>query len=378
MSTQELFNRIMSYQKFDRIPTIVFENFEVSTLERWRYEGLPPDQSPIEYLDMDKITHLPVSFLPIPGYDDGILAENEESFVQIDFMGATVKRLKSNPSMYYGYIDYPVKSRDDWKRYKERFNASSSGRLPEYLTATPRNLFEHSPLLVDSRSIVDKADLIKLNQSGDLLMLHFFPFFFRLGFYSMGMERFMMAFYDMPDLIHEMFDFWIKFTIETIKPLMGHVRIDIAAFTEDFAYKTGPHLSPEIYKEFFIPYQNILVSELKKYDINVIGVWTAGNADAYLPILLENGVNCFLILEQQAGMDPIKLREKYGKELLLIGGIAKEALISGPIALDKEIDRLMPLIRQGGYIPAIDDMIPPEVPFSHYVHYVKRLKEIKI
>ena len=85
-----------------------------------------------------------------------------------------------------------------------------------------------------------------------------------------------------------------------------------------------------------------------------------------------------MILEQQAGMDPIKLRAKYGKDLLLIGGIAKEALIGGPKLMDAEIERLMPLIIQGGFIPAIDDMIPPEVPFEYYVHYVKSIQAINL
>jgi hypothetical protein len=120
------------------------------------------------------------------------------------------------------------------------------------------------------------------------------------------------------------------------------------------------------------------VAELKKQGVGIVGLWTSGDTERYLPTLMANEINCLMILEQQAGMDPLKLREKYGKELLLIGGISKESLIAGPSQLDREIDRLLPLIAQGGYVPAIDDMIPPEVPFSHYVHYVKRMQMAKI
>jgi len=354
MTTKELFNNIMAYRQVNRAPTIVFEHFEVSTLERWRAEGLPAGQTPMDYLNMDKLVHLPVSFLPVPEYGSRVISEDDRSFINIDIMGSTVRRLKKNPTMYYGYIDYPIKNRDDWMRYRERFDPSSQERLP--------------------------ADdvLTKLNNSGDLLMLHFFPFFFRLGFYSMGMERFMTAFYDMPGLIHEMFSFWSRFVLETVKPVLSRAKIDLAVCTEDSAYKNGPHLSPQIYREFFIPYQNIIVNELKKNGINIFGLWTAGNIDAYIPILMENGVNCLLILERQAGMDPNRVRKEFGKELLLIGGIAKEALIEGPGALDREIEKLMPIIEQGGYIPAIDDMIPPEVPFSHYIHYVKKMQQLKL
>ena len=111
--------------------------------------------------------------------------------------------------MYYGHIDFPIKNGDDWKKYAQRFNPSSPGRLPDNL----------------------EEEITKLNESGDLIMLHFFPFLFRLGFYSMGMERFMTAFYEMPDLIHEMFDFWCRFTIESIKPVLDRLHIDLAACT---------------------------------------------------------------------------------------------------------------------------------------------------
>jgi len=305
---------------------------------------------------MDKISYRPVNLMPVPASDNRIVAEDGDSFIQDEALGSTVKRKKSNPSMYYGHIDFPVKNRGDWKRYAERFDASSPERLPQNLDQT----------------------LKQLNDSGDLVMFHLYPYMFRLGFYAMGMERFMAAFYDMPDLIHEMFDFWRDFTLGALKPFLGRVRIDLAACTEDYAYKTGPHLSPRIYREFFIPYQNAVFNELKKHGVTFTGVWTAGNADIYIPILMENGVNCLLILEQQAGMDPIKLRQKYGKNLTLIGGIAKEALIAGPDALDYETNRLAPLMAEGGYIPAIDDMVPPEVPFKHFVHYVESIQNIKL
>jgi len=305
---------------------------------------------------MDSMVRVPVNFYPYPEFEKQIIYEDENHTISIDFMGSTVKRVKSNPSMYYGFIDYPVKSKEDWERYKERFEISQSVRLPI--------------------SYID--EMKRLNNSNQPVMLEFFPFFFRLGFYSMGMERFMTAFYDMPDLIHSMFSYWSNFVLETIKPILPYIEIDISSFTEDLAYKNGPHISPQIYKEFFLPYQNTLVDALKKTDTNIISLWTAGNIDVLLPMMIENGVNCILILEQQAGMDPIILRKKYGRKLLTIGGIAKEALISGPEMIDREIERIMPVIEEGGYIPAIDDMIPPEVPFSHYVYYVKKMQKIKL
>ena len=53
-------------------------------------------------------------------------------------------------------------------------------------------------------------------------------------------------------------------------------------------------------------------------------------------------------------------------------------MISGPAAIDAEIQRLMPVIEEGGYIPALDDMVPLEVPLSHYRHYIDALRRIEL
>jgi len=54
-----------------------------------------------------------------------------------------------------------------------------------------------------------------------------------------------------------------------------------------------------------------LFKELKKLGSQVIGVWTSGKMDGYIPTWMENNINCLMILEQQAGIDPIKLRQGF-------------------------------------------------------------------
>jgi hypothetical protein len=60
------------------------------------------------------------------------------------------------------------------------------------------------------------------------------------------------------------------------------------------------------------------------------------------------------------------------------GNIAKEAVLQGPRAIDREIERLTPLIREGGFLPALDDMPPAECPFAHYRHLIERLQAIRL
>ena len=41
-----------------------------------------------------------------------------------------------------------------------------------------------------------------------------------------------------------------------------------------------------------------------------------------------------------------------------------------------EVERLAPLVEEGGYIPFCDHLVPPDVPLSNYVHYLNEAKRV--
>jgi uroporphyrinogen-III decarboxylase len=69
------------------------------------------------------------------------------------------------------------------------------------------------------------------------------------------------------------------------------------------------------------------------------------------------------------------LREKYGNKVLLMGGVNKFALTTGEKAIEKEFERLTPLLKEGGYIPTVDHRVPPEVSYQTYLYYLRRKRE---
>ena len=273
-------------------------------------------------------------------------------------MGTTVRRRREDPDLYAGHIDFPVKTREDWERYKERF------------------LFCPERIKVE----LNDETIKRYNESPNPVGLCLYPFFFRLGFYALGMEPFMTAFYDDPDLIHDMFSHWADLVCAVIQPVLEVVQIDCVLFAEDLAYRNGTHVSPDTYAEFWYPHQDKIVALAKQYNVPAICMWTAGDLNPLLPSMMEHGFNCTWPLEgyQNPGMDAAELRRRYGKKLLLGGNITKQALIEGPEAIDREIERLMPMIRGGGFIPALDDMVPREVPFCNYKHLIDKLKSIEL
>lgn len=357
LNDRERFCRLMQYQPIDRLPVLLLEPIEQPTLERWYREGLPDGADPVAYLGMSRLVRIPLSFDPIPPFSSTLLTEDEEYYVERSKMGATVRRRKDNPTMFYGHIDHPIKTRTDWNAYKRRLQPFSPGRRPDSWLETVAPSLQRSP---------------------EPVWLNPFPFFFRFGFYTMGMERFLTAFHDEPGLIHEMFSHWSEFMIASLRPVLGAIVPDVVTFNDDLAGKNGPLISPNTYREFWHPYQDPVVQLLREFDVSLICQWSSGQFECLLPDMIEHGLNCTWPLEDMAGMDAMKLRTRFGRELRMAGNIPKEAVIAGPEAIDWAIERLMPLIREGGFLPALDDVVSPDMPFAHFRYMIEKLKSIRM
>ncbi|MBC8232943.1 hypothetical protein H8E77_25655 [bacterium] len=59
----------------------------------------------------------------------------------------------------------------------------------------------------------------------------------------------------------------------------------------------------------------------------------------------------------------------------IIGGFDKRILASSRQAISKEVQRLTPLVEEGGYIPTCDHKIPPDVPLANYCYFVETARE---
>ena len=47
-----------------------------------------------------------------------------------------------------------------------------------------------------------------------------------------------------------------------------------------------------------------------------------------------------------------------------------------PKAIPAEVERLEPLVEEGGFIPLGDHRVPADVPLANYIHYVKEAKRV--
>jgi uroporphyrinogen decarboxylase len=98
--------------------------------------------------------------------------------------------------------------------------------------------------------------------------------------------------------------------------------------------------------------------------------------DTLLPTWFNNGVNTMFPIEVgtwNANIAP--WREKYGKELRGVGGMDKKVFCYDHAAINREIERLKPLVALGGYIPCPDHRIPPDAKWENVQYYCECMRK---
>jgi uroporphyrinogen decarboxylase len=70
------------------------------------------------------------------------------------------------------------------------------------------------------------------------------------------------------------------------------------------------------------------------------------------------------------------LRNEFGKDLRLIGGIDLDALRQGKDKIKQAVDDIIPLVEDGGFIPLADGRVRSDVPFENYVYYRELLRQV--
>ncbi len=361
MNTRQRFLGLMNFEQVDRLPIVDSEGFIEETVRLWCSQGFPANMNVADYFGLELRQpykgSLEIDFGPIPGYVERVLKSDEEYVTKVNRFGYTERRSKELPMRSYGYTEFPVKDRDDWEDMRRRYDPHDIRRYPK----------SWGKEFVDYCSEAEKPVGLGFVWG---------PGRGPMGGYGMGVERFLSTFAKDPDWIHDIFCSYADFVIELTRPIVREIKLDYVSVMEDgIAYANGPLVSPSIYREFYLPYVKKVLTFFRSHGVKIIGEYTSGDFEPLIPLFMEAGYNLLWPLESAAGMDAVKLRERYGERLLLMGNIGREALMDGKRAVEKEFNSKVPhLAEQGGYIPAVDDMIMPDISFESYSYYISLVK----
>jgi len=231
-------------------------------------------------------------------------------------------------------------------------------------------------LFVDSaiESLVNSAKRLKeQHDKGEVALRIWIEGFFWFPRILFGIEEHLYAFFDYPELMHRINSDLAEFNIKAIKALLEVLTPEFIGIAEDMSYNNGPMLSKDMYDEFVAPYYAKLTPVIKDSGVKVL-VDTDGDVTEMIPWLIESGMDGIYPLERQAGVDIAVFREKYPR-LLMLGGYDKMVMSHGEAAMRAEFERLLPVMRSGGFIPSVDHQTPPGVSLENYQIYSKLLAE---
>jgi uroporphyrinogen-III decarboxylase len=186
----------------------------------------------------------------------------------------------------------------------------------------------------------------------------------------------MYAFYDHAELMHRMNQDLLQWQLRMLDDICQYCQPQFMTFAEDMSYNHGPMLSNQAFDEFLAPYYRQIIPKIKKKGIRVF-VDSDGDVSPLIPWLKEVGVEGILPLERMAGVDVAQLRKAH-PEFLMIGAFDKTIMHLGQAAMRAEFERLLPVMKQGGFIPSVDHQTPPDVSLEAYRCYVSLLKEYTI
>ncbi|MGB2781068.1 MAG: uroporphyrinogen decarboxylase family protein [Phycisphaerae bacterium] len=363
MNDRERFLATMRYQPRDRCPMWDF-GFWDEALDLWHGEGLPEDVSDngkaARFFGMDDFDlGCGVNTQLLPEFQYEVVKENDQ-YRWVRRGDGVVERQHKHSTTIPEPTEFLLTGRDAWPAYKKRLDPADPGRVPadfaEYV-ARHRDAERTYPLMIGAGSLYG----ILRNW--------------------VGFEHLALMLYDDRPLVEEMVEQLAECVLEPLGKALAiakraGVTFDFAGMWEDICFNRGPQIAPKMFREICGPHYRRITDLLRRYGCEIIMLDCDGKIDDLIPVWMDNGVNCMFPLEIGDWADPVALRKRFGREMLMRGGFDKHILARGPKEISAEVERLAPLVEEGAFIPHCDHRVPADVPLVNYIHYVKEAKRV--
>ena len=347
MTSRERITTVLNGGIPDRVP--IQDSYWGSTVERWRREGLPANISPNDYFDTGMVRLGGDYSLQFPGK---LIEETDRYRIYIDAYGATRKDLKVSAGWTPQWLDFTIKSKDDWLKHKHRSKYNPS-RL--------------------SKSSLDACNQAHAQGKFVVYSAHacFHP-----TWQKVGMENMFIWMKEDPAFVTDMFAAHAQLIIDMYDELkkLG-LEFDGAWFSDDLGYRNAPLISPDMYRELVLPYHKRLCTHVAKDGLKSI-LHSDGNVGPLIPHFLKAGFSVLHPLEAKAGLDVRQLKPKYGDKLVLFGNIDVRKLAGTKEDVEEEISSKVPIAKEGGgYIYHSDHSVPDNIPFSNYEFAIELVRK---
>lgn len=365
---------VLHYEAFDKFPVVSFGYWK-ETVQKWQAEGHltqeeaesyiqygdngPGDRAIMKKLGFDFNWNSCVGAITdlFPKFERKVLEQHEDQSQVIRDENGLITLVKPGVVSIPAEIGTSLTDRSVWEQeYLPRLQFSMERLDLSQLEALKDDTDREIPIGIHCGSLMGKVR--------DLL----------------GVEQLSYLMADDPDLYLEIIDTMDRLCFQCVQAILDTgAKFDFAHFWEDICFKNGPLVIPSLFHDSVGPHYQEITSLLNSRGIDIVSLDCDGWIDLLIPTWIENGVNTMFPIEVgtwNASIAP--WRERYGKELRGVGGMDKRVFAYDYQAVDREIERLRPLIELGGYIPCPDHRIAPDAKFENVQYYCDRMQNLKL
>jgi len=150
-----------------------------------------------------------------------------------------------------------------------------------------------------------------------------------------------------PDEIKKMYDYAFEYNRKLIERC-AKSKVTICMQGQDFGMNTSTIMSPAVIRDIYIPLIKRVNEEIVKNGM-IPFFHCCGNIWSILDDFVGAGYKGYQSIQESAGMDTRKVKEKYGDKLTLWTGIQCETLVAGTIEdVEKEVRKNLEFLMPGG------------------------------
>jgi uroporphyrinogen decarboxylase len=349
MTTHERMSRMYAHKEADRVP--ITDGPWGTAIERWRREGMPKNVSFVDFFGLDLVPSIGVDNSPL--YPAKVLEETPEYVKKTTGWGVTIREW-AHAGGVPEFLDFTIVDRESWAKAKARM--------------TP------------SRDRVDwerlKREYPGWRKRGAWISTYWWFGFDVTHSWAVGTERILMAMATDPDWCVDMFNTFLDLDIAMFEMLWDEgFTFDEIHWPDDMGYKGTQFFSLDMYRSLLKPVQKRACDWAHKRGIKT-HLHSCGNINAFVPDLIDAGIDMLNPLEVKAGMDPLALKSKYGDKLGFHGGI-NVVLFDKPDKLEAEMRRVVPAMKKGGgYWLSSDHSVPDSVSLEDFRRFVELGKKL--
>lgn len=299
----------------------IMDNPWPQTLQEWVGQGYPCDA---EGKPVDAVAHFGFDLAETGGWFSWearlnaaeVIEETDEWQIVRNGSGASLKWWKDKAGTPE-HIGFLMTSRGIWERdYKPHVVGSARQRITDQCIANTK------------KKLAERREQNRWSYFGNLFVWE-------------GMRQSLgdVCLYESllldPDWIHDYCRTYTDLYKECYSILFEEAgKPDGVWIYEDLGYKNTLFCSPATYNELIFPYFRETCEFFHSHGLPVV-LHTCGFTEPIIDMIVEAGFDALNPMEVKAGNDPLRIAEKYGGRIALIGGLDARVLESG----DRELIR---------------------------------------